>query len=587
MTENNIELLTGKFRGAISGRQAEELKRGLETLPDEKYGELNGVKTKSALVTVLLSAFLGLFGAGSFYLGCFKRGLVKICFNVIIPVACGLISLLWLSPMFYSYHTDAVTVVAAVSLVNGELKPCLDEYSAAYKSLNEQLENIEKKNDELKSVLAFATDGQLEAKMNFMLDCLNGAFGKELLTDLTELMRLNGLISAENYEKLTNNLDKAAQLLAEAENGEAVENINALKQRLAVLTDTMAIDNAVTAVKAINGLSLKSTTEELRQYTEIADDFLTQTKTDRKSEALSAAVTAVTENPLTEKLQTETGGAEANLKPIAENFATLLSDMKAEYLALTGAEFNTEAKEPLTFAAILNSVKASLNDIDNAELVGEITSTLSGLNPSANSASLLESSITSIENYRESAQADSENSVNAFAEELYSQTGKASKALKAISYKSVGGEEDGYLQTIAHSIAIMSEQKQAYVSVEARIEEANKNLDVAKHVDKKLKMHKTLDAVLYSIDYVKTETDIDKVMDELDDKIGTLSGLEENASYWEQEWKTDSTIIRLLFIILLSIDGAVILAYWIGEVFGDREKCLNINYEKIVKTLGT
>lgn len=601
MTTDNIEFVAEKFEKNISKQQSEALKRELEAVPDEKLSEIENVKIKRSLITVLLSAFLGLFGAGSFYLGYFKRGIIKICFNVILPLALGLVFLFWLAPMYFDYHAQGNNVSSTLSPINGVLNPCLGKYSDAYKNISTQLDNVEKKNEELKAYFAYVTEDGFEINSTELLNCINEAFSNDIVNDLNSLIGLNQLISAEDYNELIKKLDDAIAIISKSDNAEAVKNITDLKQRLSVLTDTNAIENAITSINVLNGWSYNSTSDNLKTLTDIVDDFSLSSKTDRKSEELTAAILAVSDNPSIDNFTEEMLILEKALEVFAENFESLYKDLQSKYLAFTGKAFvnkdeNVQDVEEFTFEKLLNSVKASLNDIENPELVNALTDTLDGIisKLSADTKRQLEKTIVAMEDYQKAATEeinlpDSENKLvlAEFANQLNQQTHNAYEALVAINHEKTNGDNtaDGYLQKMSLSINVMLEQKQVFLSVYGGVEDAGKSVNLVKFVENKLSYHNNIKDFLSASNKAKDETNIDSLMDTLDENINILIGLENKASSYAYDWRVDSEIIKYLFITLLAIDGTIILAYWIGEVFKDREKCYNLNYGNIIKQL--
>ncbi|MDE7181882.1 MAG: NINE protein [Clostridia bacterium] len=602
MTTDNIEFVAEKFKENISKQQSENLKRELEAVSDERLSEIENVKIKRSLITVLLSAFLGLFGAGSFYLGYFKRGIVKICFNVILPLAFGLVFLFWLAPTYFDYHAQGNNVSSTLSPINEVLNPCLGKYSDAYKNISAQLDNVEKKNEELKAYFAYVTENEFEISTTELLNCINEAFSNEIVNDINSLIGLNKLISTEDYNEFNKKLDEVLAIISKSDSVEAVKNITDLKQRLSVLTDKTSIENAITSKNVLNAWSFNSTADNLKTLTDIVDDFSLSIKTDRKSEELTAAILSVSENPLIESCTEETLILEKALEVFAENFDSLYKDLQSKYLAFTGKAFvnedeNVQEEEELTFEKLLNSVKASLNDIENSELVNKLTDTIDGIisKLSADTKGQLEKTIDAIKDYQKAASGkiqltDSENKLvlAEFANQINQQTHNAYEAIVAINHEKTEESDNianGYLQEMSLSINVMIEQKQVFLSVYDSLEDAGKSVSLVKFVENKLNYHNNIKDYLAASNKAKNETNIDNLMNTLDEKINLLIGLENKASSYAYDWKVDSEIIKYLFITLLAIDGTIILAYWIGEVFNDRAKCYNLNYDNIIKKL--
>lgn len=65
-------------------------------------------------------------------------------------------------------------------------------------------------------------------------------------------------------------------------------------------------------------------------------------------------------------------------------------------------------------------------------------------------------------------------------------------------------------------------------------------------------------------------------------EINSLNSLTSDKVYG---WRLTSELLTALFATYLAIDLIVIVAYWVFEVFRDREKCYNMNYDLICKAL--
>lgn len=65
-------------------------------------------------------------------------------------------------------------------------------------------------------------------------------------------------------------------------------------------------------------------------------------------------------------------------------------------------------------------------------------------------------------------------------------------------------------------------------------------------------------------------------------EINALNSLTSDKVYG---WRLTSELLTALFATYLAIDLIVIVAYWVFEVFRDREKCYNMNYDLICKSL--
>ena len=86
MTDNNVADLKNYVKSNVSKKQFAELEQGLESADSAKAEKIKTAKLKEPSVTTVLSSVFGLFGGGSFYLGQIKRGIIKVIFNVVVPV---------------------------------------------------------------------------------------------------------------------------------------------------------------------------------------------------------------------------------------------------------------------------------------------------------------------------------------------------------------------------------------------------------------------------------------------------------------------------------------------------------------------
>lgn len=83
-----------KYKKEISKPNRENFKSAVYYVPDEAYESVEQLELKDKKKTLLLSGVLGLFGAGSFYLGKTGRGVFQIILTVILIAAIIAISFL-------------------------------------------------------------------------------------------------------------------------------------------------------------------------------------------------------------------------------------------------------------------------------------------------------------------------------------------------------------------------------------------------------------------------------------------------------------------------------------------------------------
>ena len=98
MTQENIKKVIKKFRYTIYKRNAKELEEKLISTPDECLDRILNLPLKSARITLLLSYFLGIFGADRFYLGHTPLGIAKLVFMIFV----GLIEAISLDKIYVS-----------------------------------------------------------------------------------------------------------------------------------------------------------------------------------------------------------------------------------------------------------------------------------------------------------------------------------------------------------------------------------------------------------------------------------------------------------------------------------------------------
>lgn len=119
MTSEKINELSEKFGKYVSKNQLMNLQNKLENADEKAFDEIKQIKLKSSFVTTMLSAFLGLFGAGSFYLGRIKAGILKVVFNVIVPLTALILFLVWLAPANKLYYDQSFDVARSVYSIIG------------------------------------------------------------------------------------------------------------------------------------------------------------------------------------------------------------------------------------------------------------------------------------------------------------------------------------------------------------------------------------------------------------------------------------------------------------------------------------
>lgn len=81
-----------KYKKEVSKPNLENFKSAVYYVPDEAYESVEKLELKDKKKTLLLSALLGVFGAGSIYLGNYKRAAFQIVINVLLVALIVLVS---------------------------------------------------------------------------------------------------------------------------------------------------------------------------------------------------------------------------------------------------------------------------------------------------------------------------------------------------------------------------------------------------------------------------------------------------------------------------------------------------------------
>lgn len=143
MNEENVTKITSRLKGNVSDNHYGELKDLISAADDSKAGAAEAVKVKSRNITTLLSAVLGLFGAGSFYLGQIKRGICKVVFNIIVPVVLLCVFLVYLGPANLRYFEQSGSLLTTANERDSLTRTTATSYSDAYNALNSNLTVID------------------------------------------------------------------------------------------------------------------------------------------------------------------------------------------------------------------------------------------------------------------------------------------------------------------------------------------------------------------------------------------------------------------------------------------------------------
>ncbi|MDE6597468.1 MAG: hypothetical protein K2K60_02385, partial [Clostridia bacterium] len=109
--------------------------------------------------------------------------------------------------------------------------------------------------------------------------------------------------------------------------------------------------------------------------------------------------------------------------------------------------------------------------------------------------------------------------------------------------------------------------------------------EVRGEVNKKLALKQTLTDVCNLIADTQNETDIHKIKANIDSVSAKISSLDSKSDRRAFTWAVSSDYMKMLISFMLVLDGIIIISYWIGEVFKDRDKCREINYERLKNSM--
>lgn len=277
MTKEKQQLIADKFKNGITEEQSESLLENIENISDEKYDGLCSVRMKSLRVTVILSAVLGLFGAGNFYLGNIGRGLIKVIFNIVLPLILGFVFLYWLSPLHKQYNSEADYVSAAV-LVNSDYGYSLENLSqintlstASYEDLCDRLSSLGEQKEALNVHYGFLTDNRFKKQLTEATalykdtaESLPLQSARQSADGLKREIEATGAVELITYLRdLGGYLIEADAIKAKADtvalsDGETQEytfsSLSAeLIKKLTILTDTQKIREASAAIDGLTG----------------------------------------------------------------------------------------------------------------------------------------------------------------------------------------------------------------------------------------------------------------------------------------------------------------------------------------------
>lgn len=548
MIKEHISSAEAEFKKNISRVQQAELEQQLETTPDNRLEAVMSVKTKSLKLTVVLSALFGLFGAGSFYLGLFKRGICKIIFNVILPLTIGLMMLYWFAPLHKEYSIQSKDIYNAV-IANEEynytyknLKEISDNYNKDYKSFNTYIDDIDKQSKNIVTVRDYLSDENEEFEV---IQSRYDSFVKQL----------TAFISNSSLNKLLEEINNSLTILEGFTEEEKYEEFYQL-------TDT--VNQIFSAQKFL------SNTVSLPDYAELLDELNGKTVNLIKAKNFDAIDTTLKE--LSSCLQ-ESNEA---YNVLHENvyFATEigLSDLKNQINSLNELVFNIQKEQ-------------GVNAVETAADTGlGIAITQFG----EDYKSFFETVIAELE------ENETVNEINCkdFINDLNTKIVSAQSSFEQIKTIIDAIEETELINEMKLQKDKFFEKNKDYFEYlnsdyVNNLKVINKQLPEAKKnaVDNKLSFSKTLSEICLSFSIIKSDTNIDILQNNIEGVTNKVSVLQSRSdqAYWN--YRFDYKFANGFFATLLIIDGIIITVYWIFEIFRNREKCQNANYERIVQAL--
>lgn len=78
---------------------------------------------------------------------------------------------------------------------------------------------------------------------------------------------------------------------------------------------------------------------------------------------------------------------------------------------------------------------------------------------------------------------------------------------------------------------------------------------------------------------------LEAIGQDLDNMEFEINSLNTRATKKREEWEINAQLISVIVGVFFGIDVLIVAIYWVGEVFRDREKCYNLNYEHICEEL--
>ncbi len=617
MTVEKTKLLVEKFGADISEEQSNELEKSLGNVPEESYERISNVKTKSVKTTVILSSLLGLFGAGSFYLGLIKRGVVKVVCNVLVPLILCSVFLIWLSPMHLKYSAQAYAV-SDYELEYGTSQ--LDSAVKAYDSSNDSnnksayreylnlIESIYKASNSNSATLAA---------------------GAEVLENYSKysdsfVAKTTSFRTAANLQTLSQNFSDLATCLADVKEGETITSAGLASAELkAAVTAAKADVNADTQallddfLKKLNKLSNVSEYKTLGgwndgvQAVEGADLATLKTSLSANSASMktfaegcadgqyyldnyasfSAAMTQVSQtyegyNEYSQSLvllRVTVSGEGANEQitlTAAPTVDTVLADMKKVF-TVSNEDKTAGVK---TLSEVLTAIDTAISGITDKDTVTDLKAKLSAFSSKLTSdapETKIDSCISGLTTAK--TELKKLNNTELDADGVKATVSSLIEKLGTVVEPSVTATKNAATSATAaktHVDALL-DQRDGVAPLATTYEGYLKNNKPDKAVEDKTGFTAKLTESKESLEKVKTSTNFEEIKTALNKALSNVRSLTSNAADGYFNWLVSGKWEKYFVMMILIIDGITIVGYWIDEVFKERKKCKDYNYKLI------
>jgi len=626
MTEEKINFVVNKFHDKISETQTEELRARLENIPDEKCGEVASVKLKDPYNVCLLSFILGLFGAGSFYLGQIWRGIVKVIFNVIVPLALGLIFLFWLAPYYRTCSEQSYNVYDTLSAINYGLKTPQVEYKTDYDKYKSLIEIVENQANNINTVYKYFNgeiiyyNGQIVEKdgdTDKNVDTIENNFKKffEYVAKINSpdtLIKLQVAVE-EAQEIVVSDKEQTDEVVGE---GEEEENILDFAKKsiyeLCKMAETLHnsalaenyikyfIDTLPLLESSIQPIIVAETFETISAAIDVLPSSFDLNNIADEIEKADSDIYKIVDGVVYKIEQVKTRLNELNDKAVEITDAdktskeedsdqtqdmyeteeqTKLEEFINEYLSFDIVWIDDFKNQNSTLLAGVNTLNET--DIEIKEVFPKMLPIIDLITQTQISYATLAVFGTSYDleesNYKLTEHKTLHGIFNLFGIEIYRYTADFyNTEIGEVNYLIYGTEVSNLVFCAdIDNIKLFTALNAYFLFLE----------EPEQKVDAKVNLNKTLTNVLATLIDLTKETNINTVNRMMTEITDGIAALQSDTYDCYSEWHVSSQFIFMFIGTILTIDIVIILFYWIGEVFKDKEKCYVLNYEKILKIL--